>query len=228
MEQFSKILRIRNLPIDTDLQAKRVIEMAIDEYDIVPFVPIVQKLRYHERHSRLRNFSPRNILKKQTQVQLNSREITFSKFWLENMKQLSREFYLGKLRKFRERITFRNKRFRLLPKYSEPIFQGDLSMKAEDMKSEIIAKALLRNYENELRHFILIDILSIRPLTLAEYVSLFLRYPETVNFVDAALGFSYERLFNEIFEKNTSTVIPLTIAPYLADVYPKRHTIELA
>jgi len=210
MEQFAKVLKIRNLPLDTDLQAKQVISLAIDEYDIIPFVPIVQKLRYHRQRSRFKLFSPKK----------RKNNSTFSNFWLENMKQLSRDFYLGKTRKFRERIRFRNKRFRFLPKYLEPIFQGEISMIAEDMKSELVAKILLQDYEtNSRNNSILIDILSIRPLTFSEYINLFIRYPETSKFVDAALGFSYEHLFNKIFEENTRISFPITIAPYLADVY---------
>ena len=64
MEQFVKVLKIRNLPVDTDFQAKQVINLAINEYDIIPFVPIVQKLRFHNKNSspRFKNFKkPTNI-----------------------------------------------------------------------------------------------------------------------------------------------------------------------
>lgn len=225
MEQFVEVLKIRNMPIDTDLQAKRVIEKAINIYDIVPFVPIIYKLRFHDRHSRIKNFSPRNLIRKKSRTESTE---PFSDFWMENMKRLSREFYFGRRRKFRERIRIQNKRFRFLPKYTEPIYQGELSMIAEDMKSEMIAKLLLKNYDNEFGHFILIDILAIRPLTFSEYISLFMRYPETAPFIDAALGFPYERLFNKIFEENTGVSFPIMIAPYLADVYPKQSIINAA
>jgi|AntRauTorckE6833_2_1112554.scaffolds.fasta_scaffold81296_1 hypothetical protein len=217
MEQFVKVLKIRNLPIDTDFQAKQLIEMAITDYEIIPFIPLRYKLHYHEQFLRTNIFSHKEFLKKNTGTR-RKEEIRFSKFWIENMKKISREFYFGKKRKFKNRITFKNKRFKLLSKYTEHIFSGNLSMIAEDIKSEMIAKILLKDYENETHHFILIDILAIRPLTFSEYISLFIRYPETSDFINAALGFSYEKLFNEIFEHNTKVSFPLTISLYLADI----------
>lgn len=208
MEQFNEVLKIRNLPVDVDFQAKKIIEMAIDKYDTVPFVPIVQKLRFHNKVSspRFKNFK-------------KTKEINLINFWTNNMKRLSREYYFGKSRKLTERFSFSKLGLPIfLPKYSDPIFKGNLCMIAEDVKSELIAKILINNHENEF-HCNLIDILSIRPLTFSEYISLFLRYPETSPFVDAALGFSYEKEFNIIFEKNTGVSIPISIAPYLADVF---------
>ena len=220
MQQFVEVLKIRNLPVDIDLQAKIIIEMSINEYDIVPFVPIRHKLRFHDRYSKLKNLSPRNIIKMKISKKTKYENETFSDFWLENMKKLSREFYFGKKRKFIERFQFKNKRFKFLPKYTDPMFKGDLCMVAEDMKSEMIAKILIDNHDNEVNyHFVLIDILASRPLTFPEYISLFVHYPETAPFIDAALGFPYERLFNKLFEENTGMSIPITIAPYLADVF---------
>lgn len=193
MDIHNKVVKIRNLPVETVSQAKSIIKMAMDDYDIIPFVPFIHKLRYAK----------------------NAKETTYAEFWKKNMKRLSREYYFGKRFRWWERISISCINCYIKPKSIEPIFNGDYRMIAMDMKAEMIAKLLLTSYEN---HFLLIDILAIRPLTFSEYVSLVIRYPETEPFVEAALGMSYERLFHRIFEHKTGTHIPLPISYYLADV----------
>ena len=193
LHQLKEVERIRKLPVDNDYQSKKIIIEAMNDYDIYPFVPLQYKLRYHgERVKR--------------QAGNNSKGLDLINFWEKNAKKLSKEFFFGK-----PKTLFR--------KAKPPLFTGDLQMKALDMKAEMIAKTLLTNYEDNDFHFLLIDILLVRPLTMSEYVSLLIRYPETEHFIKASLGMTMEEEFNKIFQECTNTNIELELAPYLAKVY---------
>jgi hypothetical protein len=89
----------------------------------------------------------------------------------------------------------------------------DLQTRAIDMKSKLIAKLLIGDKKSTL-----IDILIIRPLTIYEYITFVEKYPETIEFVEAALGMEYERIVNQLFQDSTNRLIPIEIAHYLADI----------
>lgn len=97
----------------------------------------------------------------------------------------------------------------------KPYFTGDYRFTAMDLKCLKSSKIILGRPSDN----ILFTILVMRPLTLSEYSSLLKRFPETSEFVQAALGVYHEKIFNKYFEEKTNTSIPFPLAEYLADVF---------
>ncbi len=182
--QLRKIQEIREMSVETNEDAKIVITKAIDEYEILPFIPLKYKFRIHNKYSK--------------------KEPDFVKFWdFDNgLKKKVKDFFFGKDKQLK--------------------WEGDLRLKALDMKEEMVAKILLEDkYENEFENDIIpIKILAVmRPLTISEYMCLLFRYSELEPFIKASLGITIEEEFNKIFQETVNKNINLEIAHYLADIY---------
>lgn len=157
--------------------------------DIIPHVPLIVLLKYYRE---------------------SNYEI-FTQFLHEQYVNSATRYYFGKKRFFN--YYFDPKKFRIIKR--KPDFGGNYGFVVFDLKCMMISKIILGRPSDD----ILFSILMQRPLTLSEYYNLGNRHPCTQGFIEAALGFSHEKLFNKIFQEKTGVCFHLPLAEFLADVY---------